>query len=58
MATVFWGRRDHKGMLLVYFLTRDDTVTAKGYCSTNLDINPLCLSNLYATVLLLGPCNQ
>jgi len=34
-------------MLLVYFLTRGDTVTAEGYCSTSLGINPLCLSNLY-----------
>jgi len=34
-------------MLLVYFLTRGDTVTAEGYGSTNLDINPMCLSNLY-----------
>jgi len=34
-------------MLLVYSLTRGEKVTAEGYCSTNLGINPLCLSNLY-----------
>jgi hypothetical protein len=31
MATVFW---DHKGVLLVDFLTKGDTVNADRYCDT------------------------